>query len=181
MTLDKKDLRKNMLQQMKDLSADDRICLTERVYERLFQTDEWRNAQTVGLTVSTGSELETRPVIERAFQDGKTVAVPRCIPSQKVLVFHEIKDITDVKPSFFNLLEPPESLPVIHKDDIDLLIVPGLIFDPAGYRIGFGGGYYDRFLTDYRNMTAALSFRFQVMDQIPRESHDIPVKKLITD
>ncbi|WP_227395150.1 5-formyltetrahydrofolate cyclo-ligase [Jeotgalibacillus aurantiacus] len=181
MTLDKKDLRKTMLQRMKDLSGDDRILLTEGVHERLFQTDEWRHAQTVGLTVSTGFELETRPVIERAFQDGKAVAVPRCIPSRKALVFHEIQDITDVKPSFFNLLEPPESLPVIHKDDIDLLIVPGLIFDRAGYRIGFGGGYYDRFLTDYRKMTASLCFRFQIMDQIPHETHDIPVNKLITD
>lgn len=80
------------------------------------------------------------------------------------------------------MFEPKEhETDAVSKEEIDLVIVPGLLYNRAGYRVGFGGGYYDRFLKDYRGYTISLAFSFQLIDHLPHEEYDIPVGKMITE
>ncbi len=156
-----------------------RYC--EELKEKLVSSEEWKQADTIGITISVGREVETREIIETAWHEGKKIAVPKCFPDQKLLQFYQITSFDEVEDSFYSLKEPITSItPLVEKKEIDLLIVPGLVFDLFGYRIGFGGGYYDRFLVDYPNKTVSLALKAQIIEEIPRNSYDIPINKIMT-
>jgi 5-formyltetrahydrofolate cyclo-ligase len=108
--------------------------------------------------------------------------VPKCFPGERKLQFYVLKDFNDLEPWAYNLLEPnPNKAKAIEKDLIHLLIVPGVVFDNNGYRIGFGGGYYDRFLADYPNETLSIVWSRQIITNVPTEQYDIPVNHIITE
>ncbi|MBU9712258.1 5-formyltetrahydrofolate cyclo-ligase [Evansella tamaricis] len=183
--MNKKELRKLAKTKLDALSKEERLRRTEIIHQKLYQTKEWLNAKIIGITVSIGDELDTYKVIQKAWVEKKIVGVPRCLPLKKELVFYEINSFEDLEDSFYGLKEPKEKKEkVILPKNISFLLVPGVVFDQHGYRIGHGGGYYDRFLELYGSeikATCSLCFHFQLMDNIPKEDHDIPVEKVITD
>ncbi|MBB6448260.1 5,10-methenyltetrahydrofolate synthetase [Geomicrobium halophilum] len=121
-------------------------------------------------------------IMEKGWKQGKKVCVPKCFPAKKELQFYEIDGYHQLEDGFFDLIEPiPEKTDKKNKEEMDVLIVPGLIFDRRGYRIGFGGGYYDRFLSDFPNQTISLASSFQVRATIPACEYDIPVQQIITE
>lgn len=147
----------------------------------LFGTEEWKYANTIAITISRPPEVDTYPIIHEAWRTGKTIVVPKCHKSTREMTFHIIHSFEELESVFFGLLEPIVSKTVVvDKGDIDLVIVPGLGYTTKGYRLGFGGGYYDRFLIDYKGKTLSLAFPEQIVPTLPIESHDIPVNKLIT-
>ena len=96
--------------------------------------------------------------------------------------FRILTSFDELETVYIDLLEPiVEQTESIGKEQIDLLIVPGVVFSNDGYRIGFGGGYYDRYMTDYKGATISLAFHSQVNHEVPIEAHDIPVQKIITE
>jgi 5-formyltetrahydrofolate cyclo-ligase len=178
---EKKNLRKNMKATLKDLDPSVVKNEVANIHARLFQLDAWKTAKTVAVTVSLGSEIDTREIIERAWEEGKTVVVPKCLPKERHLDFRRISTYNNLETVYYGLLEPKvEETSSIEKDDIDLIVVPGLIFDKEGYRIGFGGGYYDRFLMDAKAVKVAQAMDEQIIENIPREHHDIPVDMILT-
>lgn len=156
--------------------------MEEKLTYQLLHTDLWKNASSVGITISQGFEWDTKAIIEAAWNDNKQVSVPKCDPSIKALTFYQLTTYEQLEVVYYNLKEPnPDQSQETEKSTIDLLIVPGLLFDPSGYRIGFGGGYYDRFLTNFPNTTVSLISKGQLVKEIPKEKFDLPVNYLITE
>ncbi|MBU5594767.1 5-formyltetrahydrofolate cyclo-ligase [Amphibacillus sp. MSJ-3] len=176
----KTKLRNDYLIKLRDLSTDKRMRINQELQKSLFHHELWLNSDTIGITISQNHEWDTWPIIERAWHEGKTVVVPKCEPKFKEMTFYQIDSREDLAVQFFNLLEPIiEKTNKIAKSKIDLLVVPGLVFDHYHYRIGHGGGYYDRFLTDFNQETVALVWKGQLIEKINIESFDQPIKELI--
>ena len=180
--LDKKQLRKVAKEKLAGIPDDERKEINVKLVRNLTATDWWNEAVVIGVTVSGDLEWDTKPIIRQAWQEGKTVAVPKCIPETRKLDFYKLEDFNQLEESFFQLLEPiPEQTEKLEKHSIELLVVPGLLYDARGYRIGFGGGYYDRFLANFPNRSVSILHSGQWIDEIPNGPYDIPVQQLITE
>lgn len=178
----KKELRLQTLAMLEQLSTEEFNRHASLLHEHVLQLSEWKQAKTIALTMSRGKEIPTMPLIEKAWEEGKTVCIPTCFPKTKEMVFYEYTPETKMTSSYFGLLEPdPLESTVVHKEAIDLIIVPGVCFDQRGYRIGYGGGYYDRYLADYHGTTLALCLSVQQVDHLPAEPHDIPVSIMVSE
>ncbi len=177
----KKVVRNQVLDLMNTMDRDEHKSESYAIVNRLLQSAEFRNAQTIGLTLSRFPEVDTRPLIEAAWQAGKRVAVPKCIIETRDMDFRLITSYTNLEMVYMNLLEPIVAETVaIEKDAIDLQVVPGVVYSNEGYRIGFGGGYYDRYLADYKGDRLSLAFDCQTNGAVPVENHDIPVHTIYT-
>ncbi|TMU85532.1 5-formyltetrahydrofolate cyclo-ligase [Bacillus sp. BHET2] len=178
----KKELRKSQLQVLQSI---DHLEFQHKCFEieqRLFQSPEWAASNMIGITVSKTPEINTWNIIKRGWEEGKTVVVPKCFPKNRQLVFYELKDFRELEQSFFGLYEPnPDKSKSVHHDSIELMIVPGLAYTKRGYRLGFGGGYYDRLLSEYSGPAMSLAFEEQIIEKLQIESFDMPVKSLLTD
>lgn len=153
-----------------------------KIAQRLYNESVWKDAKMIGMTLSNPPEVDTYQIIRKAWEQGKQVVVPKCHPENKSLTFHVLSSFSQLESVFFGLYEPIESKTAeVAANDIDLLIVPGLAYTPQGFRLGFGGGYYDRFLLSYSGETISLAFDFQVIPEVPVEPHDIPIAKIITN
>src|SRR5699024_694729 len=160
----------------------ERKKIEKNMLNHLIHTTAWENAQTIGITISKGFEWDTTAIIEKAWEQNKIICAPKCYPTKRKLVFYRLHSFEDLEVVYYNLKEPkPIEENKVEKGNLDMVIVPGLLFDKSGFRIGFGGGYYDRFLTDYRGKTVALTCSQLLTDNIPKESHDIAVQQIITE
>lgn len=178
----KEELRKGMFISLEKIGFIERKKAEKAMQEHLFESSLWKQAQSIGVTLSTKKEWDTKTIIERAWIEGKKVCIPKAIHQTRALHFYEITSFLQVEKGYFNLLEPVISeTERIDEAKIDLMIVPGLIFTRSGYRIGFGGGFYDRFLEHFDNTTVSLLHSNQLVDSFPVESHDIPVQYLVTE
>ncbi len=118
-------------------------------------------------------------MIRHALASGKRVILPKV--AGKELSLFEIKDFdTDVSPGRWDILEPHETAPA-RITDVDLIVMPGVAFDEQGNRIGYGAGFYDKLLVDFRGPTVAIAFEMQIVHSVPVDSHDVPVKKIVTE
>ncbi|WP_113927553.1 5-formyltetrahydrofolate cyclo-ligase [Bacillus sp. P14.5] len=180
--MDKKELRNK---QKALLAAFDRPEYEHKSFliaSELYKTEEWAASHTIALTVSNFPEVDTWQIIRKAWEEDKRVLVPKCSPKDRRLDFYQLDSFADLEKVYFGLLEPdPDKCILAEKDMIDLVIVPGLAFMRSGYRLGFGGGYYDRFLANYQGRTLSLAFHEQVVKEVPVEHFDIPVGKIITE
>ncbi|HLR71493.1 MAG TPA: 5-formyltetrahydrofolate cyclo-ligase [Pseudogracilibacillus sp.] len=175
-------LRKITLEKLADLTHDDKKVIETQLKEHLLKSACWKNAKTIGITCATELEWNTIPIIQHAWKEGKTVAVPKTNSSQSTMEFYQIDYLSQLRKGYGDILEPiTDNKQLIKKQEIDLLIVPGVIFDEYGYRIGFGGGYYDRYLVDFKHETVSLLSTFQLVRSLPIEKHDIHVQYLITE
>jgi len=155
--------------------------LDVEIASRLLCSMEYMLAKTILTYVAKSTEIETRDIICAALTLGKRVAVPKC-EGQGVMKFYLINSLGDLKAGFRDIMEPDTDKCRELSDFSDsLCIVPGLSFDPQGQRLGFGGGYYDRFLMDYKGTTAGLCYSSFIKWDLPAEQHDIPVDILITE
>lgn len=182
---DKSSLRSNYLTARRRIDPATKAALDARILERLAGFDLYADAGLVLAYVSYGNEVDTRAVIESALASGKRVAVPRVLPHKHKMDFYEIDGMGDLEEGFKGILEPRRgvSSPL---GTVDLLgsvcLVPGLVFDAEGHRIGYGGGYYDRFLQFYPGDKIALARSAQVSSNpLPTESSDVPVDFIVTD
>ncbi|GGH79758.1 5-formyltetrahydrofolate cyclo-ligase [Pullulanibacillus pueri] len=180
--MDKKtEIREEMKQFLKNVNKQREYIKVKQIHESLFRHVSWQSASRVAVTVSGEIEIETRTIIQRAWEEGKTVAVPKCLPKTKRLDFRGLQSFQQLETVFYGLKEPKiEETSSIERASLDLVIVPGLAFDRQGYRIGFGGGYYDRFLQGVQATKLALAYDEQIYDVLPHESHDIPVDVIVT-
>lgn len=180
--MDKLQLRQQAMTYLKYLPKNEQQTIGEKLTDHLIQSDIWNNASSIGVTISQGFEWDTKAIIDATWKANKQVSVPKCDPATKDLTFYQLDTYEQLEVVYFNLKEPnPVKSQKTGKADIDLLIVPGLLFDKSGYRIGFGGGYYDRFMADFTNVTVSLVSNVQVMEDIPKETFDLPVDYLITE
>lgn len=178
----KSQYRHNALKKLKSIKKDRKVMIENQIMKHLLMTTYWKTAQIIGISISLDYEWNTEPIIRAAWHDGKTVAIPKTFPKNHELKFYEFYSYDTLENVYHELLEPnPDQARLIKKSMIDLLIVPGLLFDASGYRIGFGGGYYDRFLDNFPNETVSLTGHDLLVDQLPVDSFDIPVHHLLTE
>ncbi|MFC7364838.1 MULTISPECIES: 5-formyltetrahydrofolate cyclo-ligase [Bhargavaea] len=180
--MDKKAVRKNILATLGSIEPADHAARSREAIRLLREDSRYKEAGTIGVTISRFPELDTRPLVEAAWKDGKRVAAPKCTPSDRSMQFRYIQSYNELETVYMDLLEPAEdkTLPA-GKEEIDLLIVPGVAYSESGYRVGFGGGYYDRYLLSFAGDRVSLAFEEQFCSEVPVESHDIPVESIFTD
>ncbi|MEO1772843.1 5-formyltetrahydrofolate cyclo-ligase [Candidatus Enterococcus ferrettii] len=175
--MEKSKIRQLMIEKLNKIAVDERRQeQVESIYRQFFQSDLWLSATSIAVTIATDFEFPTAPLIQQAFLEGKKIAVPKSLPKRQ-LVFYWIDKTTSFELSNFGV-EEPVSGNKAQPEELDLVIVPGLIFKENGYRIGFGGGFYDRFLADYSGKTASFVFVEQLMESWEREPFDLPVQRL---
>lgn len=171
---DKQELRKAVHAAIRELS--DRDQRDEKIVHTVLSLPAWQQAHTVALTLSLELEITTHPLIDAALEAGKSVFVPKV--TRQGLTFHRIRSFDDLEPGVMGILEPttPQT-----NERIDICIVPGRVFNRSGYRIGWGGGYYDRFLATFTGTTISLAYDVQLLTDLPVEPHDIPVQLIVTE
>ena len=174
----KSELRKQVLQEMKALSREQKQFIDQALTERLLQHPFYQEAKVIATYLSFPHEFQTQGLIEQALKDGKKVLIPKTYPKGRMdfVVYHPQQLVK----TSFGLLEPQGDLEVVDASEIDLIHVPGLAFTTEGYRIGYGGGYYDRYLEHSSGHTLSTVYPSQVQDFIP-EKHDIPVQEVLID
>ena len=174
----KSELRKQVLQEMKAIPRKQKQAIDQALTEGLLQHPFYQEANTIATYLSFPHEFQTQALIEQALKDGKKVLIPKTYPKGRMdFVVYDPQQL--VKTSF-GLLEPQGDLEVVDASQIDLIHVPGLAFTTEGYRIGYGGGYYDRYLEHFSGHTLSTVYHYQVQDFIP-ENHDIPVEEVLID
>ena len=174
----KAELRKQVLQEMKAIPRQQKQFIDQTLTERLLQHPFYQEAKVIASYLSFPHEFQTQELIEQALKDGKKVLIPKTYPKGRMdFVVYEPQQL--VKTSF-GLLEPQGDLEVVDASQIDLIHVPGLAFTTEGYRIGYGGGYYDRYLEHFSGHTLSTVYPCQVQQFMP-ENHDIPVQEVLID
>jgi 5-formyltetrahydrofolate cyclo-ligase len=187
---EKRALRRAMAEQRDALTSAERDAMTERAVELFLDLPEARLAKTVAGFVSTRSEIDTEPLLEKFRKRGVDVVLPRVstglIPPR--LRFHRADKRSELVFGIFGLLEPSPDSPELAAHEIDIFMVPGLAFDKRGARIGYGGGYYDElaaYVRAHPDSTNArfigFTFDFQLVETCPSGEWDVPLDTIVTD
>lgn len=181
----KEKLRLEILAERNKLTPELVSSKSSAIIQQLISLDVYQKSKSVMVYLDFRNEVQTGALIQRMLREKKNVLIPVTNPSDHTLTISHLKNPEhDLMRSHFGLLEPkPEAMRLVDPSVIDLVLVPGLVFDSFGYRIGFGAGYYDRFLASLPADIPLLSmlYELQLVDQIPREPHDIPVHLLVTE
>ncbi len=171
--MDKKTLR-IMIREKKRAMTPEQIQAASRQLADLFlATEQYKNAETIYGYLPYNQEVRTVPILEQALKEGKRVAVPKIYGDEMKFIY--LSDLNDVEKGYSGIPEPVDDGPVA-EDPTALVLMPGLAFDEKGHRIGYGGGFYDKFLSKEPNHpTVALCYDFQIVEELPVDSYDIPV------
>ena len=172
----KKTLRKETIAAMKELPQSVKAEADSQLTQRFIQLPAFQEAQTLATYLSMGHEFSTASLIQAALQSGKRVCVPRTYPQGR-MEFVEY-DPNILEKTRFGLLEPNEQGKVVDKSEIDLIHVPGVVFQSKGYRIGYGGGYYDRYLADFTGKTVSTTYSIQQGEFQPN-AFDVAVQEVL--
>lgn len=156
--------------------------LDQKLSQRFWSIEEYRQCERLFVFVSSPIEVDTNEIIRRAFDDGKQVAVPKCADKRGKMEFYFIKSLNQLSKGAYGIMEPDDNIceQVLDLSE-GLCIVPGICFDMFGYRIGFGKGYYDRFLERFGGITVGLCYSKCTEHELPRGAHDKAVDILITE
>ena len=158
--------------------------MDRELFNNLINLDLFKKAKSIFIYLSFGSEIDTRPMNRHSFQKwGREVYIPKVYKSNKDMKAIRLNSYDNLEENSMGILEPKDDSSFIAKENIDLIIVPGAVFDIHGNRIGYGGGYYDRFLADIKDKRnkVVLAYDLQVVDFIEVEEHDIKMDYIITN
>ncbi len=176
----KETLRTRFLSERKQTAPAVKRAIDDAIAQQVLAHPWFRTAQTVFVYYATDEEIATHALIEACWQAGKTVCVPRCLPKRQM----EARAITSdaqLTGTYFGIPEPGEDCPVIPPQNIDLCLVPAMACDRRGYRLGYGGGFYDRFLPRSAGKKLALCAASRVVDALPDEQFDIRCDGIATE
>lgn len=154
---------------------------SDNMYSVLIDSDIYINADTVLLYWSHGSEVRTHRMIDKALADGKAVALPRCLDSDGNMQFYLIKSLSDLSDGMYGIKEPETDIVADDFTCDSLCVVPGLSFSYEGYRLGYGKGYYDRFLDTFKGLSVGLCYKECLTDYLPTDRYDKKVNYIISN
>ena len=176
----KKEIRAEVKKHRKEATAEQVQRNSDLICEKFLALPEYKETDTVFAYIDCKNEVQTRKVIEQCWKDQKTVAVPKVFG--KIMKFYKISSYEDLEDGYFGIREPKhEELQEIVCED-GLMILPGVAFDVNRHRVGYGGGFYDRYLEEHPMMKKiAFAFEFQMFDAVPFEAFDILPEKIITE
>ena len=183
---DKKQLRKELVTKRKKMTDEEFSKKSLRICNRLLNNSQYLKSKVIYCYYSVNKEVDLLPFIKQALEDGKIIAFPK-VKGQN-MDFFEVKSLEELEPGSIvgtsslrrELLikEPPETTPAPKGD---LIIVPGVAFSKKGERLGYGGGFYDRFLEHHKVYTIGVAYDFQIMNSLPTEEHDRKLNEIITN
>lgn len=176
----KKELRNLLIDKRKNLPVDYRHKADQQIFQKIINSDTYQKSDTIFCFVSTEEEINTHPIIEHAINTGKCVVVPKCI-AKGIMHACQIQCFDDLKPGRYGIMEPKEHCKCVQPADIDLAIIPCLSCNSKGYRIGYGGGFYDRYIHNETFIKLAICYEQLICEDIPTEPFDEKVDIIITN
>ena len=176
--MDKKELRRIIRQQKKAMPPEEIESRSAALGKLLRDSSCYQQARTIYFYLPYNQEVRTVPMLQQALLDGKKVAVPKVFGDEMEFIY--IQDLSGIGEGYMGIPEPVADGPVAH-DETALILMPGLAFDPQGHRIGYGGGFYDKYLAKEPNHpTVALCYAFQMLPHVDTQEFDIPVDQVFS-
>jgi 5-formyltetrahydrofolate cyclo-ligase len=184
--MDKKQMRQQVISKRNALTTVEHTVASSLILEHLKNIPEFKFARAVAGFVAFRNEVATKEILEMILSKKIALFLPRINPSTRTMQFYHITDLRQLIKNNMGILEPdPEKCVLGDIHHISLVLTPGVVFSKDGYRIGYGGGYYDRFFTTISEDVArvGLAFDLQIVDidEMPRQPHDLPVHRIITE
>ena len=175
--MNKQELRRTIRKRKRAMTEEEIVERSNALAEKFYNTPAYQAASTIYGYLPYNQEVRTVPMLQRALDDGKRVAVPKVYGEEMRFIY--LEDLTQVSKGYAGIPEPIADAPVA-EDKQALVLMPGLAFDPQGHRIGYGGGFYDRFLAqEPHHPTLALCYEFQMQAHLDTEEFDIPVDTVL--
>ena len=180
---DKKEIRKNMISKRDNILKEAKEIMDKNIILKLKESEYYKKSKNIFIYLGFGSEIDTMSYIQEFINEGKHIFIPRTDIKTKKMEAVEITSLEGLKENKYGILEPDDSKEEFCKNNLDLIILPGVAFDLVGKRIGYGGGYYDRYLEniDKKIIKVALIYDFQLLENVPAEEHDIKADYIITE
>ena len=178
---DKRSLRADLKRQRSEIPAEVRSRADRLIAERVTACGFYKNTNALLIYISSQIEVGTGGILSRAFEDGKTVYAPRCIKGTNEMVFCRITSLDDLECGSWGIFEPRQYCEEYKGSENALCITPALAYDTEGYRLGFGKGYYDRFLSGFRGRRLGICYDSFILESVFRDSFDVPVELIITE
>lgn len=176
---EKNALRQTILDKRLVLPPEKTHHLSQQIQKHLIKDPKWQKVQKVGLYYATKNEVETKLLFMSALEKGASVYFPRV---EQGIRYYEVKDPEDLQKGAWGIMEPKHGCsPLPSLNEIELLVVPGVVFDKQGHRLGYGKGFYDVLLEDFSNNSVGLAYDFQIVDTLPVDKWDRRVKQLVTE
>lgn len=179
--MDKKQIRKELKEKRKNVPKDKKAIYDIEIGRKITEIDYYKNAQQVLIFASVGDEFDTGYIIEKCRKDKKTLFFPICLDNQGKMEFFRVDSDKDLQIGMYNIPEPKPSCEKYISKENDLIIVPCLSVDKKGYRIGYGKGYYDRFLKDFKGVSICPCYKELLTDRLPTDEYDVKINILITE
>jgi len=183
--MNKKELRSVYIKRRDMLSENAVNSMSQAIANNLYNLDLYKNSKFIMSYVNFRSEVITEEIIRNSLNLGKNIGVPISIPETRELLISQLKNYdNELELGVYNILAPKkEYIRKVEPSKIDLVLVPGVAFDRKGYRIGYGGGYYDRFLSKLNDnaITIALAFSIQLIEEVPKGVYDLPIDYILTE
>lgn len=181
----KAEIRKRILELRRNLTEEDIVSKSDAILQNVLKTPEYEEAYNILLYADYNHEVMTRGIFESALLHKKRVYFPKTDILTNTMEFYQITSIKQLAKGNMGILEPREDMRsryIFNIKEDTLIILPGVAFDTFGYRIGYGKGFYDRYLINKRRLsTMALAFSCQIVEEIPKEEHDIKMDKIVTE
>ena len=178
--LEKKEIRAEVKKRRREADEETLHEKSLQILERFRQLSAYKDASLLLAYVDAKREVETRLLMRCAWDDGKKVAVPR-VDGDGIMHFYYLRSLKDLEPGAFGSMEPRADCRICEPEE-GLLLMPGVAFDEQGHRVGYGGGYYDRYLEKHPHLIhIALAFEFQIFPEVPSEKHDICPDLIVTE
>lgn len=177
----KKSLRNQYKQYRLDLPADVKADYDKKICDALMQLVSFRHSETILMYAPLEGEIDVMPIAIKALEMGKRVAFPRCVEEPRNLDFKYVSSLEELKSGSYSIAEPTEDMESVKDYSKSICIIPGVVFDDWGYRVGYGKGYYDRFLSAYDGTKFGLVYSECILKQVPRGRFDRHVDILISE
>jgi len=169
--------RRKMIEPSVKAAMDKKIC------SLFLQSATYRFASTLLIFAPKAEEIDVMPIAVRALHDKKRVAFPRCIPNTHDMCFHYVSSVDELVLGAYHLLEPPETLPVYQRTSVEaaVCVIPALVYDRKRYRLGYGKGYYDRYLSTFNGTKVGVIYSDFIVDTLPHGRFDLTTDFLVTE
>lgn len=176
------ELRSKYKKLRSNMTAEQKAKLDQALTDNFISNSEYKSADTLFAFVSKDIEVETKYIINHALFQGKKVAVPKCKTDDRLMDFYYINSFDDLTKGAYDIMEPDTSKCKLAQDySSGICMVPGLVYDREGYRLGFGKGYYDRFLMNFKGTTIGICYSRCIVEELPRGYYDKPIDLVITE
>ena len=181
----KTEIREYYLAKRRGMDTAEREEKNEKICKHMLSSATFRYADIILMFYPKPDEIDIRHIAEAALAAGKKIAFPRCNPEDHTMIFHYVSSLDELCPGSYNIMEPDASLPAFTPETAEsanvVCIVPAVVFDKKGYRIGYGGGYYDSYLAGFRGTKIGFAYRDFIDNSVPHGRFDLTVDVMITE